>query len=217
MKTKIVLAAAISLLACRSTMAQDLAPNCVTGTLASYIALGAGGCMFNSALYRSFTYVVPASNTITPEEIIVTPATLPIVTAPFQGLNFRAPWSAAAGGSEVSIIDYNVVPFPPETSPAPTSTVLTLDLGTSKVSGVIGSVTVQEQVTTTATPASTTSLEVYDICAGAAVCTIKSTDSVTLTPLTTLETTLTVTITGGSGGASLNNFASNEAFGVEPE
>jgi hypothetical protein len=216
MKTKIVLAAAIALLASRSTFAQEI-PNCVRGTLASYIALGAGGCMFNSALYRDFTYVVPASNTITPEEIIVTPATLPIATAPFQGLNFRAPWSAAAGGSEVSIIDYNVVPFPPGASPVPSSTVLTLDLGTSEVSGVIGSVTVQEQVTTDALPASTATLEVYDICSAAAVCTIKSTDSVTFTPLSTLETTLTVTITGGSGGASLNNFASNEAFGVEPE
>lgn len=216
MKTKAVLVAALALLVSTSTFAQDLTPNCVKGTLASYIALGAGGCMFNSALYRDFTYAAPVSNTITPAEIIVTPASLPISTAPFQGLNFAAPWSAAAGLTQVSIIGYNVVPFPPQDEPAPLSAELTLDLGTAKISGIIGSVTVTQQSTSSpASAASPYNLEVDEICEE--VCSIRQTDSVAVSPLTTLQTTLTVTLTGGSGGVSLNNFAADESFGVQPE
>ena len=217
MKTKAVLVAAIALLVSTPTFAQELAPECVKGTLASYITLGAGGCMFNSALYRDFTYAAPVSNTITPAEIIVTPAVLPMATAPFQGLNFAAPWSAAAGLTQVSIIGYNVVPFPPQDEPAPLSAELTLDLGGATISGIIGSVVVTQQ--STATPAvstaSTYNLEVYDICNE--VCSIKPTDSVTVAPLTTLQTTLTVTLTGGNAGVALSNFAADESFGVQPE
>jgi hypothetical protein len=32
-----------------------------------------------------------------------------------------------------------------------------------------------------------------------------------------LQTTLTITLTGGNGGVSLKNFATNESFGVQPE
>jgi hypothetical protein len=172
--------------------------------------------MFNSALYRDFTYAAPVSNTVTPAEIIVTPATLPISTAPFQGLNFAAPWSAAAGLTQVSIIGYNVVPFPPQDEPAPLSAELTLDLGTANIAGIIGSVTVTQQ--STSSPASAVSpynLEVDEVCEE--VCSIKQTDSVAVSPLTTLQTTLTVTLTGGSGGVSLKNFAADESFGVQPE
>jgi hypothetical protein len=217
MKTKIILAAAVALLVSAPTFAQVSIRACVKGTLASYIALGAGGCMFNSALYRDFTYAAPVSNTITPAEIVVTPAELPLATAPFQGLNFSAPWKAAAGKSQVSIIGYNVVPFPPQAEPAPLSAELTLDLGTVKISGIIGSVTVTQQ--STASPAistaSTANLEVYERCDDA--CSIRQSDTVTISPLTTLQTTLTITLTGGNGGVSLNNFAANEAFGVKPE
>jgi hypothetical protein len=213
---KIILAAAIGLLVSASTFAQEIGPACVKGTLASYIALGAEGCMFNGALYRNFTYAAPVLNTLGPAEIIVTPAVLPEATAPFQGLNFSAPWSAAAGKSQVTIIGYNVVPFPPEAEPAPLSANLTLDLGTAKVSGIIGSVSVTQH--STSSPVSTTStasLEVYETCEDA--CTIKQSDSVTVKPLTTLQTTLTVTLTGGNDGVSLKNFATNESFGVQPE
>ncbi|MGD0832013.1 MAG: hypothetical protein ABR907_13805 [Terracidiphilus sp.] len=216
MKSKILLAAALALCVSAPTFAQEF-PVCVTGTLASYIALGAGGCMFNSALYRDFTYASPVSNTITPAEIIVTPTELPLATAPFQGLNFRAPWNAAAGKSEVSIIGYNVVPFPPQAGPATLSADLTLDLGTVTISGIIGSVTITQQSTTSpaATPPGTVNLEVYESCQE--VCSIRPTDSVIVSPLTTLQTTLTVTLTGGNDGVSLNNFAANESFAVQPE
>src|SRR5208337_3358454 len=136
---------AIALLVSSSTFAQESAPLCKQGTLASYIALGAGGCMFNSALYRNFTYAAPVSNPITPAQILVTPTVLPLASAPFQGLNFSALsssaalWSAAPGKSQVSIIGYNVVPFPPQGEPAPLAADLTLDLGTAKINGIIGS------------------------------------------------------------------------------
>jgi hypothetical protein len=217
MKTKFVIAAAVALLVSHSTFAQELAPACVKGTLASYIELGPGGCMFNSALYRDFTYATPVPNTITPAEIIVTPAVLPVATAPFQGLNFSASWRAAAGQSQVSIIGYNVVPFPPEAEPAPLAADLTLDLGTVEIVGIIGSVTVKQHSTTSPATSATgvASLEVDEICNE--VCSIRKSNSVTISPLTTLQTTLTVTLTGGSGGVSLDNFAANEAFGVQPE
>jgi hypothetical protein len=117
----------------------------------------------------------------------------------------------------VSIIGYNVVPFPPQAEPAPLAADLTLDLGTATVSGIIGSVTVTQQSTASpATSASTTaSLEVYDTCND--VCTVKQSDSVAVSPLTTLQTTLTVTLIGGNAGVSLSNFAAGEFFGVQPE
>jgi hypothetical protein len=216
MKTKIILTAAIGLLISAPTFAQEFAP-CVKGTLASYIALGASGCMFNSALYRNFTYAAAVSNTVTPAEIIITPAILPMATAPFQGLNFSAPWSAGAGGSQVSIIGYNVVPFPPGAEPAPLSADLTLDLGTVTISGVIGSVSVTQHSTTSPAISATGSadLEVFETCADA--CTIRQSDSVSVSPISTLQTTLTVTLTGGNEGVALHNFAANESFGVQPE
>ena len=218
MKTKIILTAALALLVSSPTFAQVSAgPACVKGTLASYIALGAGGCMFNSALYRDFTYAAPVSNTISPAEIIVTPAELPMATAPFQGLNFSGPWSAAAGLTQVSIIGYNVVPFPPNADLAPLSADLTLDLGSVTISGIIGSVSITQQSTSSpvVSATSTANLEVFETCADA--CTIRQSDSVTVSPLTTLQTTLTVTLTGGNKGVALHNFAANEAFGVQPE
>jgi hypothetical protein len=43
------------------------------------------------------------------------------------------------------------------------------------------------------------------------------TDSVLVTPITTLQTTLTVTLNGGNGGVALHLFAANETFSVPPE
>jgi len=166
MKMRIVLAAAAALLVSASTFAQEVAPPCVTGTLASYIALGSGGCMFNSALYRNFTYSVATTNTITPAQIIVTPVAIPISTAPFLGLNFSASWQATAGQTQVSSIGYNVVPFPPVAEPAPVAADLTLDLGGATVLGTIGGVTVKQTSTSSSSVSPTTSatLEVFYTC-----------------------------------------------------
>ncbi|MGD0095680.1 MAG: hypothetical protein ABSB60_04255 [Terracidiphilus sp.] len=213
MKTRIALATVFTLLLASFSFAQAT-PNCVTGTLASYIALGSGGCMFDSALYRDFTYTAATTNGVTPKDITVTPLLLPVAGL-YPGLNFSANWTVAAGQSEQSVIGYNVVPFPPEASPVPTGAVLTLDLGPSQVLGIIGSVTVKETVASATATSTSIPLEVYDICADA--CSIKQTDSVTITPIAPLQTTIVVSLSGGTGGAFLKSFAADDAFGPQPE
>ncbi len=219
MKSKIVLAAAIALLFATSQVA-NAAPSCVKGTLESYIALGAGGCIFDNALYSEFTYAAAvtggttATGGVTPEEIVVTPILLPTPVL-FPGLNFSAPWLAAAGDTEESVIGYRVVPYPPVavTTP-PESGLLILDLGPSKVDGIIGSVTVEETVRETTT-AKTANLEVFDICEDA--CRLQQTQETTITPVQQLQTTLVVLLTGGNDGVSLTSFATDYAFGPQPE
>lgn len=217
MKIASTIAAALALLACtaRSTQAQVAAgPNCSTNTLAYYISLGAGGCMFDSILYRNFTYVAPVSTTITPDQILVIPSLLPTVTAPYPGLTFNAPWSVGVDGSLSSIIGYDTVPFPPNGSANLPDGVLTLDLGTAAIGGIIGSV----EVTETVTPADSTlsqELEVYDICADG--CRQQKTDSASLSGLQSLTIQLKVALDGGTGGASLNSFTANESYGVQPQ
>jgi len=51
---------------------------------------------------------------------------------------------------------------------------------------------------------------VYDTCADG--CFLRRTDSVTLTPASTLQTTLTISLSGGTGGVSLSNFAADDVF-----
>ncbi len=201
MKSKIVLAAAFALLLALPVFAQS-APPCVRGTLASYIKLGAGGCMFGSALYDNFSYATPTAGGVTAKRIIVTPVTVPSSAVQFPGLNFSAPWSVAAGGTEQSVIGYRVVPFPPA-RPAPTA-LLTLDLGQSRVLGTIGSVTVQE---TASAGTLSASLEVYDKCVE--VCSVKQQDQITLAPISTLQVSVNVSLLGGTNGASLKNFAAD--------
>jgi len=214
-KVKLFLAAACALLASTTTQAQvAAAPNCVVGTLASYIALGAGGCMFESTLYRNFTYAAPVSTSITPEQILVIPSSAVSVATPFPGLTFYAPWSVAADQILTSTIGYNTVPFPPNASAAEFVTNLTLDLGAASVGGIIGSV----EVTETVTPADTTlsqQLQVYEICEDA--CRLQETDSTSLVGLQTLNFALTINLNGGTGGASLSYFTANESYGLPPQ
>jgi hypothetical protein len=214
MKVRFLIAAACALLASTTTQAQISAgPNCVAGTLAKYIALGAGGCMFNSTLYRNFTYIAPVSTTITPEQILVIPSSDVSVTTPYPGLTFYAPWNAAKDTTLTSTIGYNTVPFPPNASPEVLATNLTLDLGTVSIGGVIGSV----EVTETVTPADSTlseQLQVFEICEE--VCRLQKTDTATLAGLESRTFALTVTLDGGTGGASLNYFTTNETYGPLP-
>jgi hypothetical protein len=200
MKSKIVLAAAFALLLALPSFAEN-APPCVRGTLASYIAQA--GCMFGSALYDGFTYAAPATTDITADQIIVTPVLKKKKSDPnFVGFNFAAPWTAAAGHSQQSVIGYNVVPFPPDT-PAPVGT-LTLDLGQSQVSGMVGSVIVREIVSDAGTSAA---LKVYAKCEE--VCSIKQQEQVTFSPMDVLQVIVKVSLSGGSNGASLKGFATN--------
>jgi hypothetical protein len=232
MKAKIVLAAAFALLSALPTLAQvtPVTPGCVKGTLESYIALGAEGCIFDNVLYSNFTYATPvvaggtATEGNTPANIIVTPILLPTPTL-FPGLNFSAvattatpgAWSVAAGQSEESVIGYLATPTElPATLPA--SGTLILDLGPSKILGIIGSVTVQETAIPVPPPATITpavTLSVYEICEDA--CRIQQTEEVTIAPVEALQTTIVVSLSGGNGGASLSSFASDYAIGPQPE
>ncbi len=212
MKTKTVLATVFTLLLASSSFAQSI-KTCQTGSLASYIALGSGGCMFDSALYRNFTYTSSAATTngVNPNDITVTPILLPTATL-FPGLNFSAKWMAAKDTAQQSTIGYNVVPFPPQASPVPTGAVLTLDLGTTQVFGIIGSVTVTETTSATST---TDLLKVYESCEDA--CMLKQSDSVVVTPVGSLQTAIVISLYGGTGGVLLDNFAADDAFGPQPE
>jgi hypothetical protein len=215
MKVRLLIAAVCTLLASSTTQAQVSAgPNCQIGTLASYIALGAGGCMFESTLYRNFTYVAPVSTTITPEQILVIPSPVASVTTPYPGLTFWAPWNAGVDQSLTSIIGYDTVPFPPNASAEIPDTILTLDLGTASIGGIIGSVEVTETVTPTNTAAPVT-LQVYEICEDA--CRLQKTDTAVLPGLQPLNFKLAIALDGGTGGASLNYFTTNESYGLPPE
>jgi hypothetical protein len=200
MKSKFVLAAVFVLLLCVPSFAQEFPP-CVQGTLAKYIALGEGGCMFQSALYDNFTYVAAVSNAPTPDEITVTPVPGPIIAGYFIGLNFSANWEEGPGGSQQSIINYRVVPFPPGSSA--NSGQLTLDLGPSSVNGIIGSVTVAENT-------NVGDLLVYDKCNE--VCSIMNKDQLTFTPIQTINVSDNISVAGGTNGASFSLFANDTNF-----
>ncbi len=201
MKSKIVFAALFVLLLSVPSFAQEFPP-CVKGTLASYIALGANGCFFDNALYHNFTYEVAVSNAPTPQEITVTPVPAPTSTTTFVGLNFSANWEVGPGGSQQSIINYSVVPYPPAGSPG-NSGQLTLDLGPSRVNGIIGSVTIAENT-------NVGDLLVYDKCNE--VCSIDTKDQLTFTPIQIVQVSDNISLAGGTNGASFSLFANDINF-----
>jgi hypothetical protein len=210
MKTRIILAAAIMLLFASPVFAQVAAPppSCQKESLADYILLGSTGCVYDNVLYTNFDYAPPGLTGLTAAQITVTPVPLPIaVGVAISELTFSAKWVVAASQAEQSSIGYNVAPYISVVSPV--SATLTLELGPSQVLGIIGSVTVNEQVTTPTTATGTT-IEVYDICADA--CEIKQTDSVTITSISSLQTLITVALSGGTDGASLSSFSVLDAF-----
>ncbi len=232
MKARIVLASAFALL-CLLPPLTHAAPACVKGTMESYIALGAEGCIFDNALYSNFTYSTPVvggvttHEGITPANIVVTPSLLTTSTL-FPGLNFSASWSVAAGQSEQSVIGYRVTPYPPMAATTPPSSgILSLHLGPSKVFGIIGSVTVQESTSATVPPVTTslvatppvavttaTTLEVYEICQD--VCKTQKSENVPIVPIQTLQATIVVSLSGGADGAALSSFATDYTFSVQP-
>lgn len=192
---------AIVLLAVVPSYGQGPSTACVTGTLESYIELGATGCTFDGAVYANFTYQAGNSG-ITANEITVTPlGTGPVATGYYPGLNFAAPWKASAGVSQQSVIGYTVAPFTTVSSAA--TGLISLVLGNSTVSGIFGSVAITE-----ATNVGT--LSVFEKCADA--CTLKRMDQLNFTPIQELRVTDTVSLSGGNEGASLSNFAANYNF-----
>jgi hypothetical protein len=173
------------------------APMCMTGTLQSYIDLGAGGCTFAGATFAHFTYA-PASTTGVPADKITV---MPTATPGSPMLTFSSTeWHVPAGQTQDSTIKYTVSLPPSATS----SDILRLQLGTAKVFGIIGSVTVNETT-------NVGDLSVFLRCAD--VCSEKTSDQLTFTP-TALVLTVSdeLTLTGGNGGAALDKFTATFDF-----
>jgi hypothetical protein len=168
-------------------------PTCVTGTLASYIALGAQGCTLNGDVFANFSYSADASGdaaTITADQIIVTPLVIVPAVARF---NFSAPWSVDRDQKQESVIRYTIVPPPGGAAPFR----LQLTLGTPLVGGIIGGVRVTE-ITNVG------HLSAFVRCTE--VCQIKANDSLEFDPVSVVLVSDHVSLSGGTGGASLSEF-----------
>jgi len=166
---------------------------CTTGTLADYIALGALGCALNGNVFANFSYAADATGgaaTITADQITVTPL---VVVPAAARLTFAAPWSGDQDQTQDSIIRYTVVPPPGVAAPSR----LQLTLGSARVAGIVGSVTVNEST-------NVDKLSVFTRCTE--VCQIMTTDSLTFDPVSVVLVHNHVNLTGGTGGASLSEF-----------
>jgi hypothetical protein len=76
------------------------------GTLASYIALGSGGCTFDSLLFNNFGYTNPASGGgISPD---ATGIDVDLVSGTEAGLEFVGTWEASSGETSDGNIGYVV-------------------------------------------------------------------------------------------------------------
>jgi len=129
---------------------------CMTGTLASYIAMPTPGCELGNLTVSGFAYKASAgggAGEITADQITVTPLLVP--TGAF-GLQFAAAWSVQTGQSQGSNITYHV-----------TSTIATVQVqqvrldGNGFKAGMFGSVEVNEAL---ATLAATRGLQIYLKC-----------------------------------------------------
>lgn len=168
-------------------------PTCVSGTLTSYMSLGAGGCTLAGATFANFTYAARASGgaaVINADQITVVPVLVIPATAQFV---FSAPWSVANAQSEVSVIRYTAVLPCGDAAPAE----LDLTLGPAHVGGNVGNAIVQE--TTNAG-----NLSVFEACAQ--VCQTKSSAQLPFKPVSVVLITEVVSLNGGTAGASLNQF-----------
>jgi hypothetical protein len=103
MKRTLVL---LLLFACVSLVVQ--AAPCVSGaTLASYIALGAGGCTFDSLLFNNFGYTsTDSGGGLSPDASGVKVDT--VVSGPEAGLEFVGSWLAGTGQTSDGNIAYTV-------------------------------------------------------------------------------------------------------------
>src|SRR5690242_550866 len=85
------------------------APMCTIGSLASYIALGAGGCMDGDNLVKDFSFPAPVFGggavPVTAAAITVTP--LPLSGPSTNGLKFSSPgWAVSGTGFVEYVIGY---------------------------------------------------------------------------------------------------------------
>jgi hypothetical protein len=169
-------------------------PPCVNGTLASYVALGAGGCTFGRIVFANFVYSASASGgapVIRADQIMVVPTLIVPETTRFS---LSAPWSVTSAQSQDSVIKYTAVLPGGDTTPAEVDLVL----GPAHVGGNIGSATVKEST-------NVGDLSVFDSCTE--LCRAKTNDALQFQPVSVLLVTDHVSLRGGTGGASLNEFA----------
>jgi hypothetical protein len=167
----------------------------MTGTLASYIALGAEGCTFNGNVFANFAYSASASGgatTIRADQITVVRLLLPLETARFS---FSAPWSVGKDQTQDSVISYTTVLPCGDAAAA----LLELTLGSAHIYSIIGVVKVDETT-------NVGKLNVFDRCVE--LCQTKTNDSLQFNPVSVLLISAHVSLSGGLGGASLNEFAS---------
>ena len=168
-------------------------PTCSTGTLASYIALGAEGCAFDGNVFGNFTYSAKSTggaHIVKADQITVVPAFLAPETTRFT---FSAPWAVGSEQSQDSAIGYTVV------LPCGDARTAELDLllGSTQIKNIFGGVTVEEST-------NLGKLNVFTRCTE--VCQTKTSDSLNFSPVNVLLIDEHVNITGGNGGASLNEF-----------
>ena len=169
---------------------------CVTGTLASYIAMASAGCALGNLTVSGFAYKANAgggAGEITADQITVTPLLAPVGTA---GLQFAAPWSVQAGQEQASGITYQVS----STTTSGEVKEISLD-GSGFQAGLLGSVVVQEIV---ATPAEAASLEVYLKCTE--VCRSKTSADAFITASAALVVQDRVTLQSKQGESAMTSF-----------
>ena len=169
-------------------------PPCVTGTLASYIALGAEGCSFDGNVFANFAYSTSASGgaaTIRTDQIEVTPSFLAPEASRFS---FSARWSVAPDQTQDSAISYTAVLPCGDTRTAQ----LELTLGTAHIGSRIGRVTVEEST-------NVGKLGVFERCDG--ICQTNTIDSLKFNPVAVVLISDHVNLSGETGGASVGEFA----------
>lgn len=169
-------------------------PTCVAGTLASYIALGAGGCTSAGITFANFSYSAAAGGgapAIRADQIVVVPI---FIVPEAMRLNFQAPWSVGGGQSQDSVITYTAV--------LPCGDTRTLDadlnLVAAHVGGIIGSVIVNETT-------NVGKLSVFARCLEK--CQSKSSDQHEFNPVSVVLITDHARLAGGNAGASMNEFS----------
>jgi hypothetical protein len=108
-------------------------------------------------------------------------------------LSFSAPWNVGSAETQDSVIKYTAVLPCGVTQPAE----LDLTLGSAHLGGTIGSATVQEET-------NVGGLTVFNRCAE--VCQAKTSDALQFKPVSVVLITDHVSLTGGTDGASLDEF-----------
>src|ERR1017187_2818359 len=170
---------------------------CMTGTLASCIAMASAGCVLGNLTVSGFAYHAKAGGgaaEITADQIAVTPLLVPTGTF---GLQFAAPWSVETGQSQGSNITYHVL----SSNPSIQVEQVRLD-GNGFQAGMFGSVVVNEAL---ATPAATRDLQVYLKCTE--VCRSQTSAELTMTPPAgALVVADRVTLQSKQGAAAMTSF-----------